>query len=258
MEIVVTNPTRGEIFATLFQHMKLFTENINVHFNNTGIFIQAMDNAQVSIFEIKLPSTWFDEYKVEECFIIGINTNILFKVLNTREKSHNVRLSLERKTSDKLEINLLSQDSNVLDRNYEIPLIDIDSELLIIPDMDYQAELSFTSVIFSTLVDQMKMFGETFIIGCSEEQIQMSAESQETGKMSVNVPIDDMNSYAIDEGETLNMSFSLNHLKNICLYSKISKEIDIYLKSQYPIKIAYTLDSENAKAIFYLAPKIDD
>ena len=117
---------------------------------------------------------------------------------------------------------------------------------------------SFTSVIFSTLVDQMKMFGETFIIGCSEEQIQMSAESQETGKMSVNVPIDDMNSYAIDEGETLNMSFSLNHLKNICLYSKISKEIDIYLKSQYPIKIAYTLDSENAKAIFYLAPKIDD
>ena len=54
------------------------------------------------------------------------------------------------------------------------------------------------------------------------------------------------------------MSFSLSHLKNICLYSKISKDIDIYLKTEFPIKIVYLLGSEQAKATFYLAPKIED
>tara|TARA_A100001015_G_scaffold255565_1_gene297092 strand:+ start:198 stop:974 length:777 start_codon:yes stop_codon:yes gene_type:complete len=258
MEIIINNPNHGLIFATLFQHMKLFTENMNIHFNPEGIYIQAMDNSHVSILEINLPNHWFDKYDVNDSVIIGINTTILFKVLNTKEDSHNVRIYLESPTSDKLDISLVSEDSKVFDKHYEIPLIDIDNELMTVPDMEYQVEMSLSSVTFSTLIEQMKMFGSDFSISCSEENVQMSSQSQETGKMSVNVPIDDLSSYAIDEGETIDMSFSLSHLKNICLYSKISKDIDIYLKTEFPIKLVYLLDSEQAKATFYLAPKIQD
>jgi len=258
MEIIIQNPTRAEIFATLFQHMKLFTENMNIHFNKDEVFIQAMDSSHVSILEIKLPSEWFDIYKVNNDTMIGVNTNILFKVLNTREKSHTLRLLLEEGNMDKLEINLLSENTNVYNRNYVIPLVDIDSEIMGIPEMEYQAELSFPSTVFSTLIDQMKMFGETLNITCSEEKVEMNAESIDTGKMYVNIPIDDLNSFAIEEDETLNMSFSLLHLKNICLYGKISKEIEVNLKREYPIKLVYILDHEDAKAMFYLAPKIDD
>ncbi len=258
MEIIIQNPTRAEIFATLFQHMKLFTENMNIHFNKDEVFIQAMDSSHVSILEIKLPSEWFDTYKVNNDTMIGVNTNILFKVLNTREKSHTLRLLLEEGNMDKLEINLLSENTNVYNRNYVIPLVDIDSEIMGIPEMEYQAELSFPSTVFSTLIDQMKMFGETLNITCSEEKVEMNAESIDTGKMYVNIPIDDLNSFAIEEDETLNMSFSLLHLKNICLYGKISKEIEVNIKREYPIKLVYILDHEDAKAMFYLAPKIDD
>jgi|TARA_B100001287_G_C22686548_1_gene534137 proliferating cell nuclear antigen PCNA len=258
MEIVIQNPTRAEIFTTLFQHMKLFTENMNIHFNTNEVFIQAMDNAHVSIFEIKLPSEWFDTYNVESDTMIGINTNILFKVLHTREKSHTLRLVLEEGNSDKLEINLLSENTDVYDRNYVIPLVDIDSEIMGIPEMEYQAEIAFPSTVFSTLIDQMNMFGDSLNITCSEEKVEMNSESVDTGKMFVNIPIDDLNSFAIEEGENLDMSFSLSHLKNICLYSKISKEIEVNLTRDYPIKLIYTLDHENAKAMFYLAPKIDN
>ena len=258
MEIIIQNPTRAEIFATLFQHMKLFTENMNIHFNKDEVFIQAMDSSHVSILEIKLPSEWFDTYKVNNDTMIGVNTNVLFKVLNTREKSHTLRLLLEEGDMDKLEINLLSENTNVYNRNYVIPLVDIDSEIMGIPEMEYQAELSFPSTVFSTLIDQMKMFGETLNITCSEEKVEMNAESIDNGKMYVNIPIDDLNSFAIEEDETLNMSFSLLHLKNICLYGKISKEVEVNLKREYPIKLVYTLDHEDAKAMFYLAPKIDD
>ena len=258
MEIIIQNPTRAEIFTTLFQHMKLFTENMNIHFNTDEVFIQAMDHSHISIFEIKLPSEWFDTYKVETDTMIGINTNILFKVLHTREKSHTLKLVLEEENSDKLEINLLSENTDVYDRNYVIPLVDIDSEIMGIPEMEYQAEISFPSTVFSTLIDQMNMFGDSLNITCSEEKVEMNAESIDTGKMFVNIPIDDLNSFAIEEGETLDMSFSLTHLKNICLYSKISKEIEVNMKNKYPIKLIYTLDHENAKAMFYLAPKMND
>jgi hypothetical protein len=104
----------------------------------------------------------------------------------------------------------------------------------------------------------MKIFGETLSILCSEEKVEMNSESIDTGKMFVNIPIDDLNEFAIEEDETVEMSFSLAHLKNICLYSKISKEVEVNLKKDFPIKLIYTLDDEDAKAVFYLAPKIDE
>jgi proliferating cell nuclear antigen len=258
MEIVINNPVRAEIFATLFQHMKLFAECMNIYFNTEDVFIQAMDPSHVSVIEIKLPREWFDEYNVTTNTMIGINTHILFKVLNIREKSHTLRLNLDPNNDDRLEINLVSEDTSVYNRNFVIPLIDIDSEVMGIPEMEYQAELSFPSVIFSTLIDQMKIFGDTLSILCSEEKVEMNSESIEAGQMFVNIPIDDLNSFAIEEDEILNMSFSLTHLKNICLYGKISKEVEVYLKKDFPIKLIYTLDHEDAKAMFYLAPKIDE
>jgi proliferating cell nuclear antigen len=258
MEIVIQKPNRCEIFTTLFQHMKLFSEHINIHFNDDHMFIQGMDSSHISVYEIKLPSDWFEKYTIDSRIIIGINTNILFKVLNTRDKTHSIVLKLEEPNSDKLEIHLHSESKNVVDLNYIIPLIDIDSEMMHIPDMEYEAELSFPSSTFSTLIDQMKLFGDTFNICCSEESIRMSAESQESGKMFVDIPIDDLNSYAIEEDKTLDLSFSLNHMKHICLYSKISKEINIDLKDNFPIRFTYILDDEHAKAVFYLAPKIGD
>jgi hypothetical protein len=104
----------------------------------------------------------------------------------------------------------------------------------------------------------MKMFGETLNIKCTEEQVQMISESQDSGKMFVNIPMDDLNSFAIEEEKELDLSFSISHLKNICLYSKIAKEIEINLTENYPIQLVYHLNGEIAKAIFYLAPKIDD
>lgn len=258
MDITIDKNARVEIFTILFQHMKLFTENMNIHFREEEMFIQTMDNSHVSILEFRLPKTWFSSYHVDETIIVGVNTNILFKVLNTHEKSHQLNLKLDNKNSDKMEIHLVSNDADVFDRHYVIPLVDIDNELMGIPDMEYQAELSLPSQRFSTLIDQMKLFGDTLSICCSEEKVEMSAESQESGKMFVEIPIDDLHSFSIDENETLNLSFSLSHMKNICLYSKIAKDIDINMSMNYPIQLVYHLDDENAKAIFYLAPKIDD
>lgn len=258
MDITIDNHARVEIFTILFQHMKLFAENMNIHFNKEEMFIQTMDNSHVSVLEFKLPKTWFSNYRVDEDTIIGVNTNILFKVLHTHEKSHALKMTLADKESDKLDISLVSSDTEVFDRHYVIPLVDIDSELMGIPDTEYQAELSLPSQRFSTLIDQMKLFGDTLTINCSEEKVEMSAESQESGKMFVEIPIDDLHSFSIDENESLHLSFSLSHLKNICLYSKIAKDIDINMSVNYPIKLVYHLDDENAKAIFYLAPKIED
>jgi hypothetical protein len=45
-------------------------------------------------------------------------------------------------------------------QNFEIPLMDIECELLEIPDVDYDAELVIQSASFANTVSQLKQFGD--------------------------------------------------------------------------------------------------
>lgn len=260
MNIIINDSHKAECFSTLFQHMKLFTESTNVMFETDRVFIQAMDSSRVSILELYLPGGWFDKYENTRggTVVLGINTTILFKVLSTRDKSQSICLKFDEDQSDKLYLEFSSvNNKTVFDKFFEIPLMDIDEELMGIPQMEYQAEFSLPSSNFASLVSQMKLFGDTLQIECTEEKIEMSALSLDVGKMKVNIPIDDLNSFAIDEGGELDLSFSLTHLNSICSYSKLAKEVEIGITANYPLRLIYLLDSAGAKFVFYLAPKID-
>ena len=76
--------------------------------------------------------------------------------------------------------------------------------------------------------------------------------------MTVNIDIEDITSYAINEDESMKISFSLNRLHNICMYNKLSKEVEIMLTNNYPMRITYPLNMDDAKMVFYLAPKISE
>ena len=82
MKIIINNMQKADCFAALFQHIKLMTDNINMMFEHDRLYVQSMDSARVSIFEIIIPSTWFDEYTVNESVNLGINSSILYKILN--------------------------------------------------------------------------------------------------------------------------------------------------------------------------------
>jgi len=259
MNIQITQPGKCELFSQVFQHIKLFTEHINITFREEGLYIQTMDNSHVSVFELNIPKTWFDSYVLNEGdMVIGLHSSMLFKVLHSRDKNHEITLNMSNKADDILLIDFTTENSQVFDRHYEVLLMEIDSDQLHIPDMEYEAEFTLSAMTFGNLIDQFKLFGETLELNCCEENIKLSSNSCETGKMTVDIPIDDIVSFAIDEGEVLNQSFSLNHLHNICGYSKITKHVDIFLKNGCPIRITYPLDEDDCYIRFYLAPKIED
>ena len=104
----------------------------------------------------------------------------------------------------------------------------------------------------------MQIFGDTIEFECSEEKVQLISHSVDSGKMKVDIDVDELTGYSITEGEVMKISFSLSRIHNICNYHKLSKEMDIILTNDYPMKIIYKLDEEDASMVFYLAPKIGD
>jgi len=257
MNLTINNPVKLDAFSAIFQNMKLFSDNVNISLESTGLFLQAMDAGRVSVVELTIPNDWFDSYSVDGNMTIGLNAVIFHKILSTRDKSQNIQIESDG-DPDTLTVRFKSSDSAVFDKTFEIPLIDIDSETMSIPAIEYQAEFSLPSVNFNNLMNQLKMFGENMDVDCSEEQIVLYSSSQDCGKMSVEIKIDDLNSFSIDEGESLSMSFSLTYLYNISQFHKISKEVELKFKRDYPVQLVYNLGAENATLRFFLAPKIKD
>ncbi len=259
MNIIINNPFHAEIFTILFQHMKAFTEHVNVMFESERMYIQALDNARISIFEVVFPANWFEEYTHTENTTIGVNSNILYKILSAREKTQQISLVYDNEKSDKLAIHFTSESKTEFDKHFEMSLMDIDSEIMDIPDMEYEAEFTLGSSNFANIINQLRMFGDTLDIDCSEEKIILCSHSQEQGKMFVEIDIDDLSSFAIIENEKINLAYSLAQMHNICLYNKVAKEVEIKIKRDSPLKIVYNFqDNEEAKFIFYLAPKMND
>jgi len=261
MNIIINNSQKSDNFAMLFQHIKAFTEHINIIIEKDRMYIQSMDSSRVSIFEINLPADWFDEFSLthDTNIVLGVSSSIMYRILNSRDKNQLIQLVYDANDSDKLVINYTGENKTEFEKHFEIPLIELDSDLLAIPDVDYQGEFSVSSSNFSSIINQLKMFGDTMDIHCSEEKIQLSSYSQEHGKMVVEIKIDDLTSFSINEGETINLSFSLTYLHHICLYNKLAKEIELKISSDFPMKIVYLLGgSDNARMSFFLAPKIND
>jgi len=257
MNLTINNPVKLDAFSAIFQNMKLFSDNVNISLESTGLFLQAMDAGRVSVVELTIPNDWFDSYSVDGNMTIGLNAVIFHKILSTRDKSQNIQIESDG-DPDTLTVRFKSSDSAVFDKTFEIPLIDIDSETMSIPAIEYQAEFSLPSINFNNLMNQLKMFGENMDVDCSEEQILLYSSSQDCGKMSVEIKIDDLNSFSIDEGESLSMSFSLTYLYNISQFYKISKEVELKFKRDYPVQLVYNLGAGNATLRFFLAPKIKD
>jgi len=258
MNITITTIPKSEYFRSLFQYINLFTEQINILFKPDQVFIQSMDSAKVSIFELAIPAAWFDSYIFpgEDTIILGLSSTILFKILTARERDQTMNITYNNEDEDKLFINYTNETG--FDKHFEMPLIDIENEMMDIPQIEYQAEFSLPSTNFASIVNQLKMFGETMDMQCSEDKIMLYSQSQTMGKMSVEIKIDDLTAFSIDEGDELKLSFSLTSLHNVCMYNKLASEIEIKIKTDFPIKLIYSLGEDNIKMTFYLAPKMLD
>lgn len=279
MNIVINNAIKADIFVSLFQHISKFTENVNLMFETDRFYMQSMNTAHVVILEICLPKEWFDIYEIEGGSLkIGINTALFYKVLKKREKTQQINICYQNATNDKLQFffttNIQSSSSSsssidetnntkkkdeVFDKDFEIPLVDVEEEILSIPDMEYQAELSLSTDKFANLISQLKDFGETLEIQCSEDKITLSAHSCENGKMITRILIEDLTEFSIEENENIQMEFALRYLYDICLYQKLSKLVELKISKDFPIRIMYPLGVEkDATFLFYLAPKMAD
>ena len=264
---VIIPADRAETFQQIFGNIKLLTQTITIYFEESRLFMQTMDSSHVSIVECVLPASWFALYSLESAaFSIGLDVVLFSKILSTRDRGMQQGIVLQMdEQREHLTIYMTSGgvnnsggDATLINKEFDMPLIELDSDLLDIPEIDYDVEMSLQSADFAELIHQLRIFGDTLDMECSETNIAMNSISHDKGRMRSRIDIDRLTSFAINEGETIRISFSLRYLNDICAFHKLSATVDLKLQAESPLRVTYGLQSEDAYVRFYLAPKISD
>jgi proliferating cell nuclear antigen len=275
MKFEIEKKDKVKQFALIFRHAKLLCENVNMYLSDTGLYIQGMTSCHTSLFELKISKEWFSMYECDRDKIIGVNCELLFKCLNCLQEGQTIIASHQK---DRLNLQFKggSGDFEIM---YAMPLITIDEECLSVPESDYDSDIIINSNKFSELIHNLSLFGENIRMKCinteEDSSFTMYANDITTGNMEINIKEENMVEWSSIDELNLNLLFSIEHLKNICQFSKLNQNIHIGLSGELPLKISYSLsgwidglhnegeESEGereAKNIitFFVAPKIED
>jgi len=258
MKLSISEKSKKDIFVSLFQLLKSCSSMITMMFQEDHLYIQGMDSAHVCLFDLKIMYEWFSffEKSPEDASTICVNSGILYNVLSFTQDKHCINIEYEG-DPETIKISLMVEDgAGDYNKFFKIPLTDCETDLLGIPEVEYDAEVSINSKKICELGSQLMVFGDIMNIKCTEEEFTLSSEGT-NGTMEVNVPIDDLTEFSISEGEEIMLSYSLNYFYKMCLTTKLSTEIQLGICKEYPMRIKYDL-GENSTLMFYIAPKIDD
>ena len=264
MKLSIENKTKLEMFVALFQLLKNWSSQLNLQFEPDQLFIQTMDKSHICLSNIVIKAAWFSEYNVEAATNISVDTNSFATMMNYALRHNKVDIIFE--DTDKLYINLLNNSDTITEANkktkdnfdhfFELPLMDIEHETLLVPDVDYDVEFTLDAKKFGDLISELMVFGLNLNIVCTEELLELNSNG-DSGKLKINIPIDSLNEFAISEGEKLDISYSLAHIGKMCLSSKLGPDISIGISAEYPMALKYSLGEESSVA-FFVAPKIVD
>jgi len=253
--LTITEKTKKDIFISLFQLLKAASTSITIIFLEDHAYIQGMDSSHVCLFDARIYNVWFDKYEIQgdDLKNICVNSQILYNILSMSQEQDYITLHYEG-AADSIEIDLTNAKGE-FNKYFKVPLIDMESDLLEIPNVDYDVEFSIKAKKMNELISQLATFGDVIDIKCSEDKIDLISKG-DGGEMLVNIPINDLSEFSISEGQIIDISYSLNYINKMCITTKLSSEIEMSISDNMPLRIKYDLGN-NSSVMFFLAPKVE-
>eukprot|EP00826_Nyctotherus_ovalis_P041847 TRINITY_DN4260_c0_g7_i1.p1 TRINITY_DN4260_c0_g7~~TRINITY_DN4260_c0_g7_i1.p1 ORF type:complete len:182 (-),score=55.31 TRINITY_DN4260_c0_g7_i1:113-658(-) len=143
---------------------------------------------------------------------------------------------------------------------FAMNLLTLDSEVLGIPEKDFQARITTGSGEFTKLCRDLYQVAETVSIEAVGDSAVFAVEG-DMGKGRVALAqaesdkIDERTS--IEVKETVKLSFALRYLNMFNKASSCAPSVSLLLSSETPLVVEYTMDNLGSIK-FYLAPKISE
>ena len=241
------HPSKTSVFKILIENIADINNQVNITLHKTYLYVQGMDPSHVCLFELNLADTWFQEYNVTKDTTIGIDLNIVNKIISCCGKTQTIQFQTGD-NPDKITISLKGGSGTEIDKSFETAIYDFDMELLNITDIDSDIDISIDAQLLNALVEQIAVFGDSIRFECSDSGITLiSKENKHSTEMKCTIAIDKISTYSTTD-EDVNNEYSILYYSKLCKYAKLMKKnatVDIQIATDVPLIMKYNLSSSD-------------
>ncbi|WFD01923.1 proliferating cell nuclear antigen [Malassezia obtusa] len=275
------------VFKRVLDAIKDLVEHANFDCNEEGLHLQAMDSSHVALSAVQLRADGFEEYRCDRPMSIGVAITSLTKVM--RSAQNNDILNMRKgDNADSLHLVFEGTSSDRIGE-FDLKLMDIDTEHLGIPDTEYDAVVKLSSNEFARICRDLSNVGESVKITITKEGVTFSTEGeigdarmtlkQGTGSAA---RLDDEDD-GLDEDDAdkptkrrktdagsssaggivpveiqlekaVALTFSVQYLVNFTKAAPLSSAVTLHMADKVPLLVEFAF--ENGHVRYYLAPKL--
>lgn len=250
---------QGSLLKKVLESIKDLLNEGTWDCNSNGMSLQAMDSSHVSLVSLMLRSDGFDTYRCDRNLSMGINLSSMSKILKCACNDDAITV----KAGDNADTVTFMFESPNGDKvsDYEMKLMDLDSEHLGIPETDYSAVVKMPAGEFQRICRDLSQIGESVVICCTKEGVKFSASGDlGTGNVKLaqtaNVDKED-EAVVIEMQEAVTLTFALRYLNFFTKATPLSGQVSLSMSPDVPLVVEYKI-GDMGYVRYYLAPKIED
>lgn len=230
------------------------------NFNCTehGITVQAVDDSRVLLVSLLIGEDGFSSYRCDRNITLGVDLSSLAKVLRCGNNTDSLTLIAEDSPDSVL---VLFEDSEK-DRisEYNLKLMEIDSEFLNIDDMDFDSIVTMPSAEFQKTTRDLAQLSDSLNIMVTKDAVKFNTKGDIASGSVVVKPFTDLDhpesSVKVELNKAVDLTFGLKYVLDIIKGSSLSTQISVKLADKAPALFEFKLPSGYLR--FYLAPKFDE
>merc|ERR1712224_993748 len=240
--------------------MKDLCKDVNFDCSEKGLQVQSMDSSHVALVSLLLRESAFSDFKCDRPTSLGMNVDSLGKILKMCGQNDSLKLRWNN-DADLVSFQCESgEDDRIAD--FELKLMQIESEHMEIPEQHYKVVAKLPSAEFQKICRDLKEFGETLQMSASKEGLKFTVQG-DLG--SGNIVLKPREAEKPEEKVTLTVhepvtaTFALRYLVNFAKAAPLCGTVELGLGPDAPLLVRYSLENaDNGHLQFYLAPKIDE
>ncbi|KAF9939395.1 proliferating cell nuclear antigen [Modicella reniformis] len=248
----------GSLPKKILEAVKELINDANFDCSDNGIALQAMDNSHVALVALLLRHEGFEPYRCDRSLALGVNLVSLSKILRCAGNDDIITI----KADDNGDVLSLTFENAENDRisEYELKLMDIDSEHLGIPDTAYDAVVQMSSNEFFRICKDLGNISDSVQIDVTKEGVKFSVKGElGTGSVTLmqtaNIDKED-EATLIELQQNVSLNFSLKYLTNFTKATPLSTRVSLSMSGEVPLLVEYKMEAGYIR--YYLAPKIGE
>jgi proliferating cell nuclear antigen len=245
VRLVIAEP---QVFKDAIDSVSKLVDETNIILKSTHLEIVAMDPANIALVVLKMTKSEFTEYETGgEDTTFGLKLSSLKQMLTRgKEKDQVLTLSIN---GNQLKITFTGKSK----KDFTLPLIDIEKRVQKVPDLKFNAEISIDNAELRDAVDDVAIVsdalsfvvdGSKFIVSGAGDQSKATTETKGGIRL-------------IEKDKAARAKYSLEYV-NKMISTKLSKNVKLFLGSDYPLKLSYVNDKGSISIDFVLAPRVDN